>query len=106
MKRPNRSAPSCYRWRSLVPVITVLVLAAFSLALSAARAPEATAASTCATNGYRITARAGVSCTTAKRVLRNYLNRSSTSGWSCSRSRRECSGSGLSIDEYRYFRFR
>lgn len=84
----------------------VALLLASSVPVLASTIPEVAVASTCATNGYRISARTGVSCTTAKRVLRNYINRSSTKGWSCSRSRRECNGSGLSIDEYRYFRFR
>lgn len=82
------------------------MVSAAPVAVLATSAPEVAVASTCATNGYRISARTGVSCTTAKRVLRNYLNRSSTKGWSCSRSRRECNGSGLSIDEYRYFQSR
>lgn len=94
----------------------LVTIAVIGVALAAAIAPAAalaatgpdlrgTAASTCSALGHRITSRVGVSCTTAKRVFTRYLDGFASRSWSCSRSRHSCNGSGLSIDEYRYFRF-
>jgi hypothetical protein len=94
----------------------LMTVAVVGLALAATTMPAAalavtgpdlrgTAASTCSARGHRITGRVGVSCMTAKRVFTHYLDGFASRGWSCSRSRHSCNGSGLSIDEYRYFRF-
>ena len=72
---------------------------------AAPRGASAVAASACSTSGAVIYNRVGISCTKAKRVLSRYLaGLNPGSGWSC--TRRQCSGSGLSIDEYRMFSFR
>lgn len=93
----------------LVTIVVGLALAATAVpaAALAATGPDirGATASTCSARGHRITGRAGVSCTTAKRVFTRYLDGFPSRGWSCSRSRHSCNGSGLSIDEYRYFRF-
>lgn len=70
---------------------------------SVTAAPVSTSA--CRTAGHSIYQREGVSCKKAKRVLHRYLSGSSTHGWSCSRYRRRCDGSGISIDSYRSFRW-
>lgn len=96
--------------RRAISLVVLLVLLTGALQASAnatSSPPVAAAASRCATSTVVIYGRYGVSCTKAKQVVRRFLAGGGTpSGWSCSLRRRQCNGSGLSIDEYRGFNWR
>lgn len=88
----------------------IALFAAGTVALSWGVAAELVtsdaSAAACSVSGRHIYQRAGVSCSTSRRVLSRYFTGDSTKGWSCNRRDRQCNGSGLSIDSYRAFRWR
>lgn len=89
----------------------ILLVSSLSLALTAPSASatppqSATAAAACKAHSYVIYGRYGVSCSKARKVLTRFLDGVPVSGWTCTRKRKRCDGSGLSIDEFRGFRFR